>query len=303
MVRLDAETKQITHAIRMAAYNTETILARALAGHYARARRRGIRPDPRSAHHLRRHLPRQRRTARPARPAHRPPAHPGASRPLRTAQPGRIHLSRHRSPPALRGQTPSRPCMRTPDAMKERGLPLPVAFPRVHARGCLRHLRRWEAPCGSVRRPADRGHGPAPPTVGAGQDDRGWPEARHGADHQQPGAAGGGDRRAGLHPQVVLEACYGWYWAADTLAAAGAEVHLAHPLGVKAFASRRVKNDELDARDLADLLRMGRWRRRGSPRRRSASCGRSRGTGASWCTSAPAARTRSTACWPSSASR
>jgi hypothetical protein len=37
MVRLDAETKQITHAIRMAAYNTETILARALDGHYARA--------------------------------------------------------------------------------------------------------------------------------------------------------------------------------------------------------------------------------------------------------------------------
>jgi transposase len=56
---------------------------------------------------------------------------------------------------------------------------------------------------------------------------------------------------------VVLEACYGWYWAADTLAA-GAEVHLAHPLGVKAFACRRVKNDELDARDLAGLLRMGR---------------------------------------------
>ena len=25
--------------------------------------------------------------------------------------------------------------------------------------------------------------------------------------------------RAGLHPKVVLEACYGWYWAADTLAA------------------------------------------------------------------------------------
>jgi transposase len=64
--------------------------------------------------------------------------------------------------------------------------------------------------------------------------------------------------RAGLHPKVVLEACYGWYWAADTLAAAGAEVYLAHPLGVKAFSHRRVKNDELDARDLADLLRMGR---------------------------------------------
>jgi hypothetical protein len=37
MVRLDAETKQITHAIRMAAYNAETFLARALDGHYARA--------------------------------------------------------------------------------------------------------------------------------------------------------------------------------------------------------------------------------------------------------------------------
>jgi transposase len=57
---------------------------------------------------------------------------------------------------------------------------------------------------------------------------------------------------------VVLEACYGWYWAADALAAAGAEVHLAHPLGVKRFSHRRVKNDELDAGDLADLLRMGR---------------------------------------------
>ena len=37
MARLDAETKQITHAIRMAAYNAETALARALDGHYARA--------------------------------------------------------------------------------------------------------------------------------------------------------------------------------------------------------------------------------------------------------------------------
>ena len=64
--------------------------------------------------------------------------------------------------------------------------------------------------------------------------------------------------RAGEQPKVVLEATYGWYWAADALAAAGAEVHLAHPLGVKAFSYRRVKNDEKDAADLADLLRMGR---------------------------------------------
>ena len=64
--------------------------------------------------------------------------------------------------------------------------------------------------------------------------------------------------KAGKHPQVVLEATYGWYWAADVLEAAGAEVHLAHPLGVQAYSSRRVKNDEQDAGDLADLLRMSR---------------------------------------------
>jgi len=64
--------------------------------------------------------------------------------------------------------------------------------------------------------------------------------------------------RAGENPRVVLEATYGWYWAADTLAAAGAEVHLAHPLGVKAYGYQRVKTDARDAANLADLLRMGR---------------------------------------------
>jgi transposase len=64
--------------------------------------------------------------------------------------------------------------------------------------------------------------------------------------------------RAGEAPDVVLEATYGWYWAADALAELGACVHLAHPLGVKMFSLRRVKNDERDAADLADLLRMGR---------------------------------------------
>src|SRR5690348_12482935 len=64
--------------------------------------------------------------------------------------------------------------------------------------------------------------------------------------------------RCGTRPLVVLEATYGWYWAADVLEQAGAEVRLAHPLGVKAFSYRRVKNDERDAADLADLARMGR---------------------------------------------
>jgi transposase len=64
--------------------------------------------------------------------------------------------------------------------------------------------------------------------------------------------------RAGVSPEVVLEATYGWYWPADVLQELGASTHLAHPLGVKAFGYRRVKNDVRDATDLADLLRMGR---------------------------------------------
>ena len=63
--------------------------------------------------------------------------------------------------------------------------------------------------------------------------------------------------RAGEGPEVVLEACYGWYWAADVLADLGASVHLAHPLGNN-WGHRRVKNDEADASDLVDLLRLGR---------------------------------------------
>src|SRR3954453_17545726 len=41
--------------------------------------------------------------------------------------------------------------------------------------------------------------------------------------------------RAGVDPEVVLEAAYGWYWAVDGLQAAGARVHVAHRLGVKGF--------------------------------------------------------------------
>jgi transposase len=63
---------------------------------------------------------------------------------------------------------------------------------------------------------------------------------------------------AGPDPEVVLEATYGWYWAVDVLQACGAHVHLAHPLGVKGFQYRRVKNDVRDAADLTDPLRMGR---------------------------------------------
>ncbi len=38
--------------------------------------------------------------------------------------------------------------------------------------------------------------------------------------------------KAGEHPEVVLEATYGWYWAVDVLHEVGATVHLAHPSGL-----------------------------------------------------------------------
>jgi hypothetical protein len=63
--------------------------------------------------------------------------------------------------------------------------------------------------------------------------------------------------KAGEHPEVILEATYGWYWASDVIHECGGTVHLAHPLGNN-WGNRRVKNDERDATDLVDLLRMGR---------------------------------------------
>ncbi len=47
------------------------------------------------------------------------------------------------------------------------------------------------------------------------------------------------------------------YWLADLLEEHGVNVHLAHPLGNN-WGHRRVKNDERDAEDLVDLLRLGR---------------------------------------------
>jgi transposase len=63
--------------------------------------------------------------------------------------------------------------------------------------------------------------------------------------------------RAVVDAEVVIEATYGWYWAVDRHGEAGFSVHLAHPSG-NDWGNRRVKNDERDACDLADLLRLGR---------------------------------------------
>jgi len=62
---------------------------------------------------------------------------------------------------------------------------------------------------------------------------------------------------AGPEPEVVIEATYGWYWIVDWLQEQGATVHLANPSGLN-WGTRRVKNDERDAVDLVDMLRLGR---------------------------------------------
>lgn len=54
---------------------------------------------------------------------------------------------------------------------------------------------------------------------------------------------------------VAMEACGGWMWISDMLEAAGLDVHLAHPAGVKLIAQSRLKTDRVDARVLAQLLR------------------------------------------------
>jgi Transposase len=61
-----------------------------------------------------------------------------------------------------------------------------------------------------------------------------------------------------LEPQpieVAFEATDGWSWFADLLADAGIAAHVAHPLATKATSAARVKNDAVDAKTLAHLLR------------------------------------------------
>jgi hypothetical protein len=62
----------------------------------------------------------------------------------------------------------------------------------------------------------------------------------------QPGADFFGSPR-GTHAHREFSNTLSNYWAVDVLQACGARVHLAHPLGVKGFRYRRVKNDVRDA--------------------------------------------------------
>lgn len=54
---------------------------------------------------------------------------------------------------------------------------------------------------------------------------------------------------------VAFEAAYGWGWLLELLQDLDLEPHLAHPSRCKAIAAARLKNDKVDARTLAHLLR------------------------------------------------
>jgi len=60
---------------------------------------------------------------------------------------------------------------------------------------------------------------------------------------------------AGLHRSVV-ETTSGWYWLSDLLAELGVEMKLAHAADLKAICHAKVKTDRIDARMLAQLLRI-----------------------------------------------
>jgi transposase len=54
---------------------------------------------------------------------------------------------------------------------------------------------------------------------------------------------------------VAFEAAYGWGWLVELLEELELEPHLVHPSRCKAITSARLKNDKVDARTLAQLLR------------------------------------------------
>ena len=62
---------------------------------------------------------------------------------------------------------------------------------------------------------------------------------------------------AGAEPgtSVVFEATVGWSWLAELFEMLALEPRLADPAGCKAIASARLKNDKVDARTFAQLLR------------------------------------------------
>lgn len=62
-------------------------------------------------------------------------------------------------------------------------------------------------------------------------------------------------KRKGKDLSLVMEPVSQWYYYADLIENLGVDVHLAHPMRVKAIASAKIKTDKIDAGILSDLLR------------------------------------------------
>jgi len=76
-------------------------------------------------------------------------------------------------------------------------------------------------------------------------------------DHGDPRGITDFFERVPAGTPVVMEATCGWMWLSDHLELLGMEVHLAHMAAVRLIAESRLKNDKVDARILAHLLRTG----------------------------------------------
>ena len=202
---------------------------------------------------------------------------------------------------SLQNVSTAGPVFRTPDAMKERGLLAPQ-LSQAFMLGVSTSSTTMGGPWWK-RTTARRSW--AWTCTGAGRCWSGWPRmARSSARRGSPTARRGWRprSRAGLHPKVVLEACWlvlgGGH--ADGGRRRGAPGPSAGGEGLQPPPGQERRSGRpRPGRPAADGPGGGVDR----PGGESASCGRSPGTAASWCRCAPAARTRSTGCWPSWASR
>ena len=86
---------------------------------------------------------------------------------------------------------------------------------------------------------------------------------------------------AGERVEVALEACTGWLFVYEALAATGAVAHLAEPVETRALRGRkrRAKTDREDARWLRELLAEGRLPEAWIPPEHCVSGARGRGCG------------------------
>jgi len=86
-------------------------------------------------------------------------------------------------------------------------------------------------------------------------------EVMRGRIEATPAAVGRWAKRfSGREVRVAVEACTGWLFVCDALAAAGAVLHLAEPVETRALRGRkrRAKTDREDAKWLRELLADGR---------------------------------------------